>query len=204
VYRESLAEAANPPPSLAGAVRLADAVRRLIAVTTASTANDDLLGQMATQVDELASRLQAHALESRYMRRGGLVAGPGSFSNHPIVGPLNPFAPKVTMAPSADHLVGSVVYGPPYEGPNGFVHGGQIAAGFDAICAMTAGIEGRAGLTKWLRVDFLKPTPLNSEVTYVGVVDERRDRSTTVQAELRAGDVVCARGASEQVMRRTR
>jgi hypothetical protein len=59
-------------------------------------------------------------------------------------------------------------------------------------------------VTKWLHVDFLKPTPLYVELTYVGIIDERRERSTTVKAELRTGDVVCARGASEQVMARPR
>jgi hypothetical protein len=63
-------------------------------------------------------------------------------------------------------------------------------------------MQGRGGVTKWLHVDFLKPTPLHVELHYVGTIDERRERSTTVRAELLAGDVVCARGASEQVMRR--
>jgi acyl-coenzyme A thioesterase PaaI-like protein len=201
-YLRSLAVAADPPDGARAAVRLSAALRRLVDTATGSDAGDELLDQVAAEVERLIPLLSPHSEESRYPQSERLGGPEGMMISHPIIGPINPFAPRVIMTPSGDELVGSVTYGAAYEGPPGFVHGGHISSGFDAILAMTAGVHGRGGVTKWLHVDFLKPTPLHVEVTYVGTIDERRERSTTVRAELRAGDVVCARGASEQVMRR--
>lgn len=201
-YRRSLALAADPPEAARAAVRLSAALRRLVDTATGSDADDELLDTVAGEVERLTPLLGPHSEESRYPQSERIGGPEGMMISHPVIGPINPFAPRVIMTPSGDELVGSVTYGAAYEGPPGFVHGGHISSGFDAILAMTAGVHGRGGVTKWLRVEFLKPTPLHVEVTYVGIIDERRERSTTVRAELRAGDVVCARGASEQVMRR--
>lgn len=203
-YLRSLAAAAHPPDSARAAVRLSAALRRLVDAATGSNASDELLDQVSGEVERLGALLSPHSEESRYPQSQRLGGAEGMMISHPVIGPVNPFAPRVTMTPSGDELMGSVIYGAAYEGPPGFVHGGHISSGFDAILAMTAGIHGRGGVTKWLHVDFLKPTPLHVEVTYVGTIDERRERSTTVKAELRCGDVVCARGASEQVMARPR
>jgi len=203
-YRRSLAAAAHPPDSARAAVRLSAALRQLVDTATGSDAPDELLDHVAAEVERLVPLLSPHSEKSRYPQSERLGGAEGIMISHPVVGPINPFAPRVTMRPSGDQLLGSVTYGAAYEGPPGFVHGGHISSGFDAILAMTAGIHGRGGVTKWLHVDFLKPTPLYVELTYVGTIDERRERSTTVKAELRAGDVVCARGASEQVMARPR
>jgi acyl-coenzyme A thioesterase PaaI-like protein len=201
-YLRSLALAADPPGSARAAVRLSAALRRLVDTTTGSNADAELLDQVAGEVERLDSRLSPYSEESRYPQSERLGGREGMMISHPVIGPINPFAPRVIMTPSGDELVGSVTYGAAYEGPPGFVHGGHISSGFDAILAMTAGVHGRGGVTKWLHVDFLKPTPLHVEVHYVGTIDERRERSTTVRAELRVGDAVCARGASEQVIRR--
>jgi hypothetical protein len=203
-YRRSLAAAANPPDVARAAVRLSAALRQLVDTATGSDAPDDLLDQVAAEVERLVPLLSPHSEESRYPQSERLGGAEGMMISHPVIGPINPFAPRVTMSPSGEQLLGSVTYGAAYEGPPGFVHGGHISSGFDAILAMTAGIHGRGGVTKWLHVDFLKPTPLYVELTYVGNIDERRERSTTVKAELRAGDVVYARGTSEQVMARPR
>jgi hypothetical protein len=203
-YLRSLAAAADPPDAARAAVRLSAALRLLVDSATGSDAPDDLLDEVATEVERLVPLLSPHSEDSRYPQSQRLAGAEGIMISHPVIGPVNPFAPRVTMSPSGDQLFGSVTYGAAYEGPPGFVHGGHISSGFDAILAMTAGIHGRGGVTKWLHVDFLKPTPLYAELTYVGTIDERRERSTTVKAELRAGDVVCARGASEQVMARPR
>ena len=174
-YRRSLAAAANPPAAARAAVRLSAALRVLVDTATGSNADDDLLDHVAGEVERLVPLLSPHSEESRYPQSERLGGPVGMMISHPVIGPINPFAPRVTMTRSGDELVGTVTYGAAYEGPPGFVHGGHISSGFDAILAMTAGVHGRGGVTKWLRVDFLKPTPLHVEVTYVGVIDERRE-----------------------------
>jgi acyl-coenzyme A thioesterase PaaI-like protein len=201
-YRHALATAAHPPPAASSAIRLVSAVRRLVELTNANDADDALLEAVADDVERLATALAGHAEASHYPHGERLAGAAGFFLAHPVIGPINPLAPGIVMTPSGDDLVGEVTYGPPYEGPQGFVHGGHIEAGFDAILAMTAGMHGRGGLTRSLHVDFLAPTPLNTPVRYVGTIEERRERSTGVRAELFAGSKLCARGTSVQVMRR--
>ncbi len=201
-YQRALALAAEPPSDAASAIRLVESVRRLVELANANDADDALLEEIAADVDRVSALLAGHAESSHYARGDRLAGMTGIFLAHPVIGPLNPLAPGIVMTPHGDELIGEVTYGPPFEGPPNCVHGGHIEAGFDAVLAMTAGMHGRAGLTKALQVEFVTPTPLNTPVRYVGVIEERRNRSTAVRAELLAGDQVCARGSSVQVMRR--
>jgi acyl-coenzyme A thioesterase PaaI-like protein len=201
-YRVALATAAHPPANASSAVRLATAVSALAELANANDAESELLEAVALEVERLASSLAAHRESSHYTQSERLAGDAGFFLAHPVIGPANPFAPGIRMTPFGDELIGEVTYGPPYEGPRNFVHGGHIEAGFDAILAMTAGMHGRAGMTKSLQVDFVAPTPLNTPLWYVGTIEERKERSTLVRGELLVGNTLCARGRSEQVMRR--
>ena len=199
-YRSALKTAAEPPDGAAAAVRLAGALRRMARVVTGSTAPDELLDEVTGELERLADRLEPHAQPSRYTQAGRL-SGTGMFITHPMIGPTNPVSPGIVMRPEGEVLRGRVTYGTTYEGPPDYVHGGYIAAAFDAIITMTAGINGRGGLTKSLAVRFRKPTPLNTEVVYEGAIDSRDERSTRVRGVLRAGDTVCAEGTGEIVYR---
>jgi acyl-coenzyme A thioesterase PaaI-like protein len=201
-YLLALAAAANPPASASSAIRLAAAVRALVELANANDADDELREEVASEVERLVSTLAAHGETSHYSQSERLAGAAGFFLAHPVIGPINPLAPGIKMTPVGAELIGEVTYGPPYEGPRNFVHGGHIEAGFDAILAMTAGMHGRAGMTKSLQVEFIAPTPLNTPVWFVGTIEERKERSTMVRAELLAGNQLCARGKSEQVMRR--
>jgi hypothetical protein len=67
-----------------------------------------------------------------------------------------------------------------------------MAAAFDAMVVMTAGINGLGGLTRSLTIRYRKPAPLNTRLDYEGLVDSTAERSTIVKVVLRHGDVVCA------------
>ena len=145
--------------------------------------------------------LAPYAEPSRYEQAQRLGGASGVFLNHPITGPVNPLAPRVVMRPDGERLLGRALYGTPYEGPPGAVHGGQIAAGFDAVLAMAGGINGRMGMTRSLSTRFLKPTPLHAELVYEAAIMSREARKTVVHGVLRAGDVVTAEGTGEFVFR---
>lgn len=196
-YRSLLATAVDPPEPDAAAVRLGDALRRLIAAATGTTAGEDLLGEAAAVVDALAERLEPYTESSRYPQAERLGGPKGMFLTHPIIGPTNPIAPRMRVHPDGEAIVGEVTYGPAYEGPPNGVHGGQIAAGFDAILTMAAGTNGRGGVTKGFTVRFRKPTPLNTPLVYRGEIESREERVTKVRGVLLHGDVVCAEGHGE-------
>ena len=200
-YRASVAGAAEPPPSAAAAFRLAEALRRLGALAVGTAAPDAVLDEAAAAVDAASDRLAPYAEPSRYEQAQRLGGASGVFLNHPITGPVNPLAPRVVMRPDGERLLGRALYGTPYEGPPGAVHGGQIAAGFDAVLAMAGGINGRMGMTRSLSTRFLKPTPLHTELVYEAAIVAREERKTVVHGVLRAGDVVTAEGTGEFVFR---
>jgi acyl-coenzyme A thioesterase PaaI-like protein len=190
-YRAVLAFA-GAPSGAAGRVRLSAAVRRLNAMVAACSATDDDLDELASVVETVTGRLEPYAESSRYPL-GERIAGPsGMFVSHPVIGALNPGAPPLTVQPDGERLIGLATYGPPFEGPRGFVHGGHIAAGFDSMVVMTAGINGLAGLTRGLSIRYRRPAPLGVPLVYEGNVDSTADRSTIVRVLLRHGDNVCA------------
>jgi hypothetical protein len=202
-YRAALRATTEPPPGAAAAVRLAAAIRALAAAATASSAPDDLLLEVAGEVERLNRSLLPHAALSRYDQAARL-SGPGTFINHPMIGPANGCAPPISVRPSGAGLVGELEFRSPQEGPPGYAYGGYIAAGFDAVLLMTAGINGLAGPTRALSVTYRAPTPLNAPVRYAAVVEAEEERDAVVRGQLMAGDVVCAEGTARIARARLR
>lgn len=97
----------------------------------------------------------------------------------------------------------------PYHsgGKKDILYGGLVAALMDCHGAGTAaaakvkalGIEVKRGkmprfVTASLKVDYLAPTPMNTEVVLRGRIKEMNGRKVTVQVDLLAEQTVCAKG----------
>jgi len=89
----------------------------------------------------------------------------------------------------------------------GFVYGGLIASLIDCHSTGTAAAaafraEGRAMdtepplryVTASLHVDYLRPTPIETDLVIRARVEEISSRKVVVASELTAGDQLCARG----------
>jgi hypothetical protein len=162
-----------------------------------SAAPDDVLDETAADVERLVEHLTAYARPSRY-EQARAISGEGTFANHPMIGPANPCSPRIAMHIEGDRLVGDVSFGTPHEGPPGCGYGGYLAAGFDAILLMTAGINGLAGPTKALTVRYRRPTPLHVPLRYVGEIDAVEERVVRVRGALVDGDgTVYVEGTAE-------
>ena len=190
-YRDMLALAASPPDAT-GRLHLSAALRRLGAIVAASDASDQEFEEIASLVDRVTDGIEFGVEASRYPLSERLAGSAGLFVNHPVIGPLNPCAPPLAVVPDGPLLIGTATYGTPFEGPAGCVHGGHIAAGFDSMVVMTAGINGLAGFTRSLTIRYRRPAPLGVPLVYEGQVESRRDRSTIVGVVLRHNDLVCA------------
>ncbi len=117
------------------------------------------------------------------------------FIDHsPLIGPLNPLAPPITIAIDATTVTGTVVFGGAYEGPPGCVHGGFIAAAFDEVLGVTQGMSGTPGMTARLTIQYRSPSPLHQELRFVGNIDHIDGRKIFTRGELRvaADDRLCA------------
>jgi hypothetical protein len=195
--RYALAATAAPGPAADAAIRLGAALRALNRAVVGSAAPDAVLDEVAVEVESLVGRLAPHTRPSRYPQAEA-ISGEGTFANHPMIGPANPCAPPIAMRVDGHRLVGEVVFGTPHEGPPGCAYGGYLAAGFDAILLMTAGINGLAGPTKSLSVRYRRPTPLHVPIHYVGEVDGVDERVVRVRGSLIDDDgTVFVEGAAE-------
>jgi Thioesterase superfamily len=195
-YRQTLESAAHPGPQAQPAVRLADAIRALARVTAGSGAPDATLEAAAATIEGLVDTLTESAQTSRYPQAERLSTE-GTFANHPMIGPANPCSPPIRMVADGGLLTGHVSFGTPQEGPPDCAYGGYIAAGFDAILLMTAGVNGVGGPTRSLSVRYRRPTPLNVPLRYEAKVSHVEERWVVVEGTLMADDTVCAQATAE-------
>jgi hypothetical protein len=191
-----VASASGPPENAQSAIHLANAIRDLARLAVGTTASDDVLARAAGSVEGLVATFRQHAQDSRY-EQATRLSGEGTFVNHPMIGPANPCSPPIAMERDDGRLIGRVTFGTAQEGPPNCVYGGCIAAGFDAIVVMTAGINGLGGPTRSLSVRYRRPTPLNVPLRYEGRLGQREERWVVVEARLMAGDTVCAEATAE-------
>lgn len=103
----------------------------------------------------------------------------------PISGPLNPIAPPVHLEYIAQTqiLESRVTCGRAYEGPPNMIHGAVISGIYDQILALSSVCSDKAGHTAFLHIDFLRPSPLHSELHFRSWVKSIDGRKVTIAGE---------------------
>ena len=114
-------------------------------------------------------------------------------------GPANPWSLKLVFAVEVGEDGGVRAEAPVrltrlHEGPPGFIHGGVVAALMDeAMGKLMVGL-GTLAVTRHMEVDYLRPSPLETDLRLVGAHVRRDGRKIFNRAELLGGDgVVLAR-----------
>jgi hypothetical protein len=184
----------------AARLRLAAALRPLIAMTVTGTATDDALIAAADTVERLTADLAAGAGTKRRPRQGPDATGASIeyFPTSPVAGILNPVAAPVMLdvVDGTDggppEIRGSAWFDYPYEGPPGCVHGGVIAAVFDEILGAATIVAGSPGMTGTLTVRYRKPTPLRSDIRVEARFLDQSGRKIRTRAAMYHGDVLTA------------
>jgi hypothetical protein len=164
--------------------QLADALRRMIARLALVRPPADQLERAAAAANAFADSLDdlPERSQSWEVSEAGLL--PRDFVGHsPVSGPNNPIAPPLRMRAVGDpdgdnHIEGSIVFGPAYEGPPGHCHGGLIAAMFDELLGY---VQRAPGFTAYLKVDYRAPTPLNRELALKGWIDRVEGRKRYIR-----------------------
>jgi hypothetical protein len=176
--------------------RLAQALRELTGVLVTSTPSIE-------EMDEIAERLE---LQARQFAKEPRLFGQMAFQsdgnhgrrgevNHElnaVGGWSNPLAPGLNMWFDGDRACGTVNCGWAYEGPPGHIHGGYVAAIFDQFMGMAQIIGKQPGMTGTLKVRYLRPSPLNTDLQLEAWLDRVEGRKTIINAEMRNGDAVTA------------
>ncbi len=177
--------------------RLAAAMRRVISRLVEIEAPEAELEAAADALERYASRLESHPRPNRYEGWSETSASGdvGSFFDHsPMIGLSNPLAPPIELRADADGRTvhGRVVFGSAYEGPPGCVHGGYIAAAFDELLGFANSLSGTPGMTGTLTVRYRRPTPLHTELRFVGRFERTEGRKIFTTGQLFAGEALCA------------
>ncbi len=184
--------------------RLAAAIREIITHLVRTSAEVEQITEAADELEALARQFSEFPAGAAYegfaeaANAGAAMAIDPErlafFDHSPLIGLANPLSPPLSMRhdpDNADQILGHVTFGPAYEGPPGFVHGGYVAAIFDELLGATQSLSGTQGMTAHLDVDYKSPTPMGERLEMRGWLKSRDGRKIWASAELRHGDRIC-------------
>lgn len=112
---------------------------------------------------------------------------------NPATGEFNPLAPAIEMKVEGKRLVADVEYSNACESAPDTAQGGMIAAVWDQVLAYAVMLEGGTGPTLWVKVDFVKPTPINTRLRFECEVVEREGKKVRVEGHCYLGDELLSR-----------
>ncbi len=190
--------------ALEGAV---DAVRRLTAHLRKTQADAGLLEDVGRQVNALAEKLAPFDHAGPYMQRQ-LIPEPFTgapparqtddpveyFPYSPVIGPLNPIAPKVAFKVVDREMHATHVFDAQYNGPPMSVHGGIIALVFDELLGSLGAMLDIGGFTGTLEVVYRSLTPLHQPIRMRGWVEREEGQKVFIHGTFHTTDP----GASEE------
>jgi acyl-coenzyme A thioesterase PaaI-like protein len=189
---------AGKPWSGGGREELADAVRRLMALTVTASAPPGVLLEAARQAGSLADELEDHVLpwsggepKARFAEhsvqsdQAHLLATAMPFDV--VIGSCNPVALPLTVEFDPPKAIGLATFTAPYEGAPGCVHGAVLAGAFDIMLTAANVIANGAGPTVNLSIRYRKPTLVAQPARFEAWVTEQTDRRTYSRGHLIQG-----------------
>jgi acyl-coenzyme A thioesterase PaaI-like protein len=192
---------ASVHPRIAGRERelraMADAVRRLVAVTVDSDADAATTAAAAEKLHALADELAPMVKEARPVKHAG-ATDPAHSNPHDhfpldvVLGLYNPLALPVEVTWEPPIALGRATFTSPYEGPPNLVHGAIIAATFDQVFNVANIKNGVAGPTAYLHVEYKRPTRLHVPLVFEGWIDRTEGRKSFCHGRIvQDGVVTC-------------
>ena len=176
--------------------RLAEAVRHVIdAVLTCEDATEEQLGTAADMAETIArhlGRVPHDDDRGRGVRTRQERDHEDYLPRSPLVGEVSPLAPPIEWELADGAIRGRGVFHAAYEGPPGYVHGGWVALTFDEILGMANIASGHPGMTGTLKIRYLRPTPLHTEVELEGRTERVEGRRIVAKGVMRVDGEVTA------------
>lgn len=204
------AQQATEHPVLAGRghspAALADAVRRLIGLSTATMAPEEVTMAAARRIEAVADELARHvpdppppatALHFPEREVGDLAA---RMPFDVVIGRHNPLAPPLSVRFEPPRAVLTGTFGRAYEGPPGCVHGGVLASAFDLVLAAANVMVGLPGPTARLEITYRRPTALSVPCEFEGRVERHDGRNVHAVGRLTQRGRVTVEAAGDFVL----
>jgi len=164
----------------AAIAELGDAVRELVAQTSATEVPEDVLRRVAAQVSEAAALL-AQRTRTRVRLPGAddLLAGFRMYN--PVIGVGSGLAPPLHVEVAGNAVVGTCTLSLAFEGPPSFAHGGVSAMLLDQLLGHATGATGHPGMTVKLETTYRAPVPLQTKLRLSAEVTEVSGRRVTAR-----------------------
>lgn len=155
--------------------RIVDAVRALNTRIVRLSGTADELAAAAARIEALTASLDAvtrtRAIETfRFQLDANAPNDVMPFN--PATGAFNPVAPKTEMRLEGDTLFAELAFPAHCESAPDTVQGGMVAAFYDQLLAFAVMARGRTGPTLWIRVSYLKRTPIDQPLRFEARVEE--------------------------------
>lgn len=200
------------PWSTPGRRAYAEVVRRLVAASVTTTADEVVLERVARMLAGVADELEAEGSggaggaggsggaesggtgpEPRFDAGATITDGEAMATAMPfdvVVGACNPLAPPLSLRFEPPFARASVTFGPAYEGAPGCVHGAMIASAFDVVLTAANVVAGAAGPTVELAIHYRRPTIVGVEAQFEARAVEVGERRVTSTGSLTQDGVV--------------
>ena len=147
---------------VAGVRALNSKIVRLGGTRGALSAAADRVEALLESLDEVT---QTRAMES-YRFAFDLNRPNDVIPFNPATGALNPLSPQLDMRIEGNTLIADCTYPNCFESAPDTVQGGMVAAVYDQLLAYATMVAGVTGPTLWLRVAYLKPTPIGEALRF--------------------------------------
>lgn len=176
--------------------RLADAGRLVIERLATTDAPHEVIERAAELLEAVARELDGPGKMRSYSGFAESANAGGDpdahFDHSPMIGILNPIAPRSTVEVNGNKVVMHVRFGSAYEGPPASVHGGMVAAAFDELLGMVQSLSGQPGMTATLTVRYRRPTPLHRDLRFEGVLERVDGRKIFTSGRCYDGETLTA------------
>lgn len=178
-------------PQIDQCARIIDAVRVLNTTVVRLSGSTEQLAAAADRIEALNASL-APITERRAIETFHFEFDAGAPNDvmpfNPATGAFNPVAPKIEMKLDGDTLSSEFAFPGNYESGPDTVQGGMVAAFYDQLLAFAVMARGRTGPTLWIRVSYLKRTPIEQPLRFEARVEEIDGDTYTVRGACFLGD----------------
>ena len=191
------------PPDIPGALearrRVAAQLRSLADHLVGVELDDAGWGRVEGQLATVLAELPDHRADPSpfAVLSAADPTGRISFAHHPLTVGASATFPEVHLEEGEGTVRGRLRFGPAWEGPAGTVHGGFIAATFDLGLSRVAVRELGLCVTRWLRLRYLRPTPLDRDLELEVTAGERDGRLLEVRGQILDEGRVTARAVAQ-------
>lgn len=163
----------------------AESIRRLTSAVMEARSRRVASPDISTLIEDLADRLEAVANDPANCIGGVEPALHKPLERSPVSGSMNPVAAPVQFETAADGSRRSTVtFGPQYQGPPRFLHGGVTALVLDVAMAGATVVAGHPGVTAEMTIHYRRPVPVREAVTIRGRYLRSEGRKTWAEGTI--------------------